>query len=250
MSLNERIEYLEMKDRHKNKLRPWYKKWWGVATIIFGLIILTFIIISTNYVIGRVKDIQNNKIEIDQEAEIQKITQAIDGRGENYSLGPVNAKVKIVIFSDYACPYCQEAAPVLRNLAKKYGDNIRITFRDYPLHSNSIELALAGNCAGVQNKFWEMNDLLFAKQDELVNLQNTALTDQLKNLASSLKLNRPEFDTCLDEKTYLYRLNDDFADAELLGSSGTPTWFINRYKITGYYPEEYFTNIIDGLLAQ
>jgi protein-disulfide isomerase len=250
MSLNKRIEYLEMKDRHKNKLRPWYKKWLGVVTIILGLIILFAIIISTNYVINRVKDIQNNQTEIDQEAEIQKITQAIDGKEENYSLGPVNTKVKIVIFSDYACPYCKEAAPVVRDLAKKYGDNIRITFRDYPLYTNSIELALAGNCAGIQNKFWEMNALLFAKQGELTALTDTALTDRLKTMASNLKLNSTNFATCLDEKTYLYRLNDDFSDAEFLGLSGTPTWFINRYKITGYYPEEYFTNIIDGLLAQ
>lgn len=250
MSLNERIEYLEMKGRHKNKLRPWYKKWWGIIAIILGLIILLAIIASTNYVISQVKDIQNNQTELNQDAEIQKITQAIDGRGENYSLGPINAKIKIVIFSDYACPYCKESAPVVRNLANKYGDSIRITFRDYPLHTNSIELALAGNCAGVQNKFWEMNDLLFARQDELIPLAGTALTDKLKNLSGELKLNTTDFSTCLDEKTYLYRLNDDFSDAELLGLSGTPTWFINRYKITGHYPEEYFTNILDGLLAQ
>ena len=135
-------------------------------------------------------------------------------------------------------------------MADKYGDQIRITFRDYPLHTNSIELALAANCAGVQNKFWEMNHLLFSQQDNINNLSATELSDKLKAMAQELKLNASDFATCLDNKTYLYRLNDDFSDAELLGSGGTPTWFINRYKITGYYPEEYFTNIIDGLLAQ
>ncbi|MBN2884666.1 DsbA family protein [Patescibacteria group bacterium] len=250
MSLNERIEYLEMKNRHKNKLLPWYKKWWGVVIIIFGLFLLIFIVTAANYIIVQIKDIKGNQASLNQEAEIQKITQAIDGRGENYSLGPINAKVKIVIFSDYACPYCMQAEPVIRSLANQYGDQIRITFRDYPLHMNSIELALAANCAGVQNKFWEMNHLLFNQQDDISKLNEVELSDKLKTMAQELKLNSADFATCLDNKTYLYRLNDDFADAELLGSEGTPTWFINRYKITGYYPEEYFTSIIDGLLAQ
>ena len=250
MSLNERIEYLEMKNRHKNKLRPWYKKWWGVFSIILGILLLVGIITSINYTIRQVKHIKNNQGLIEQKTEIKKITKAIDGRGENYSLGPIDAKVQIVIFSDYECPYCRQAEPVLKDLANKYGNQIRITFRDYPLHANSIDLALAANCAGAQNKFWEMNHLLFSQQDNLNNLNTGKLSDKLKELAQELKLNSADFATCLDNKTYLYRLNDDFADAELLGSGGTPTWFINHYKITGYYPEEYFTNIIDGLLAQ
>lgn len=250
MSLDKRIEYLEMKNRHKNKLRPWYKKWWGIIIIILGLIILCAAIISANYLITQIKDIQNSQTKIDQDNEIQKITQAIDGKGENYSLGPINAKVKIIVFSDYACPYCKESATVISSLTKKYGDNIRITFRDYPLATNSIKLALAGNCAGIQNKFWEMNNLLFINQEELISLSDSALTNKLKTIANDLELDSKKFDNCLDEKTYLYRLNDDFSDAEFLGISGTPTWFINRYKITGHYPEEYFSNIIDGLLMQ
>jgi len=250
MSIDERIKYLEMKERHKNKLRPWYKKPWGVITMILLLILIAAISASAFYVADKVQEIRNGRSAEQQAAEIQKITAAIDGRGENYSLGPIDAKVKIVIFSDYACPYCKQAAPLVRDLAKKYGDQIRITFRDYPLHDNSVDLALAGNCAGAQNKFWEMNDLLFNSQDILSPLQGSELNLKLKELANSLGLNADNFASCLDNKTYLYRLNDDFTDAELLGLSGTPSWFINRYKITGFYPEENFTNIIDGLLAK
>lgn len=250
MGLDERIKYLEMKGRHQKKLQPWYRKGWGIIIIILALIIVGAGIAAATYVTQKVKEIRNNSQNIDQEQEIQKITAAIDGRGENYSLGPVDAKVKIVIFSDYACPYCQQAAPVVRNLVKTYGDKIRITFRDYPLHTNSIDLALAGNCAGAQGKFWEMHDLLFVRQDILSPLQDEPLKTELKNLALELKLDPAQFNTCLDNKTYLYRLNDDFADAELLGLSGTPSWFVNRYKITGFYPEENFVGIIEGLLAQ
>jgi len=250
MSLNERIQYLEMKERHKVKLRPWYKKWWGVLLLTLTALIIVGAISAATYIVKQVKNIRESGNVAAQEEEIKKITTAIDGRGENYSLGPQNAKVKIVIFSDYACPYCQQAAPVVRNLAKKYGDQIRITFRDYPLHDNSIDIALAGNCAGVQGKFWEMHDLLFDRQTEISSLQSAALNTKLKEVAAEIKLDSEKFNTCLDNKTYLYRLNDDFADAELLGLSGTPSWFVNRYKITGFYPEENFINMIDGLLAQ
>lgn len=250
MSLNERIQYLEMKERHKKKLRPWYQKFWGIFLIIIGFIILSTIVAASFYVAKEVKNIRASQVSDFELAEIQKITAAIDGRGENYSLGPVDAKVKIIVFSDYACPYCQQAAPLMQNLTKKYGDKIRLTFRDYPLHDNSIDLALAGNCAGAQGKFWEMNDLLFKNQDDIGATQGDALKTKLKALAATLNLDIENFQKCLQEKTYLYRLNDDFADAELLGLSGTPTWFINRYKITGFYPEENFTNLIDGLLAQ
>lgn len=250
MSINERIQYLEMKERHKNKLRPWYKKPWGIFVIILLLGLIAVISASAFYIANQVQNIRNGQSAEQQAAEIKKITAAIDGRGENYSLGPVDAKVKIIIFSDYACPYCRQAAPVVRDLSKKYGDKIRITFRDYPLHDSSVDLALAGNCAGAQNKFWEMHDLLFNNQDVLIPLQGAELNLKLKTLANSLGLNAENFANCLDNKTYLYRLNDDFADAELLGLSGTPSWFINRYKITGYYPEENFIGIIDGLLAQ
>lgn len=250
MSLNDRIQYLEMKERHKVKLRPWYKKWWGVMLIIFIFLIIAGAITAASYIVNQIKNIRESGNIAAQEEEIKKITAAIDGRGENYSLGPQDAKVKIVIFSDYACPYCQQAAPVVRNLAKKYGNQIRITFRDYPLHDNSVDLALAGNCAGEQGKFWEMHDLLFERQTEISALQSAALNAKLKEVAAEIKLESEKFNNCLDNKTYLYRLNDDFADAELLGLSGTPSWFVNRYKITGFYPEENFTSMIDGLLAQ
>jgi len=250
MSLEERVKYLEMKERHKNKLRPWYKKWWGIIAIILALLILSLIIAGAIYIAKEAKNIRAGNDAASQAAEIKKITAAIDGRQENYSVGPEDAKVKIVIFSDYACPYCKQAAPVASDLIKKYGDKIRITFRDYPLHTNSVTLALAGNCARAQGKFMDMDKLLFDNQDNLSALKDTDLNTQLKSLAASLKLDKEKFAACLDNKTYLYRLNDDFSDAELLGLSGTPTWFINRYKITGFYPEENFIKLIDGLLAQ
>ena len=250
MSLDQRIEYLEMKNRHKKRLRPWYKKTWGIIAIILGIIILSAAIAASIYISKQVKIYQQQNNAINETQETAKITAAIDGRGESFGLGPNDAKVQIVIFSDFACSYCQQAAPILRNLSKKYGDQVHFVFRNYPLHENSISLALAANCAGEQDKFWDMHDLLFDRQKQLNNFDDNTVKAPLKEIAAEMKLDTAKFDTCLDKQTYLYRLNDDFADAELLGLSGTPTWFINRYKVTGYYPEENFISVIDGLLAQ
>lgn len=250
MGLNERIEYLEMKNRHQKKLRPWYKKTWGVFVIIIGILVIGFIIAGSIYIAQQVRAIRAQANADFEAKEIAKITAAIDGRGESYSLGPIDAKVQIVIFSDFACPYCQQAAPVVRRLADKYKQDLRITFRNYFFHSNSISLALAANCAGEQGQFWEMHDKIFERQDSYSSLNDESVKEPMKALAEELKLDTGKFNSCLDDKKYLYRLNDDFTDAEILGLQGTPSWFINRYKVTGFYPEENFVNVIEGLIAQ
>lgn len=249
MSLDERIEYLEMKNRHQKKLRPWYKKAWGILVLIIGILVIGFIITGAIYVAREVQNIRTQENADFEAKEIAKITAAIDGRGESYSLGPKDAKVQIVIFSDFACPYCQQAAPIVRSLTEKYKQDIHITFRNYFFHDNSIGLALAANCAGEQGRFWEMHDIIFERQDSYSSLNDESVKEPMKSLAAELKFDTNKFNTCLDDKKYLYRLNDDFADAEILGLQGTPTWFINRYKITGYYPEENFVNVIEGLIA-
>jgi thioredoxin-related protein len=110
MSLNERVKYLEMKEKYKKKLRPWYKKWWGVLLILFILLIITLSVSSAIYIVKQIQEIRNGKnIEL-MEAETAKITDAIDGNGEHYSLGPITAKIQIMVFSDYSCPYCKDYA--------------------------------------------------------------------------------------------------------------------------------------------
>ncbi|MGE5425622.1 MAG: DsbA family protein [Bacillota bacterium] len=250
MSLDERIQYLEMKERHHKKLRPWYRKKWGMILVGVGLLALAALIAGTIYFIQQVKSYQREKTLAFEAGEIQKITAAIDGRGESFSLGPDDAKAQIVVFSDFACPFCKEASPMMRDLSLKYGEGVRFIFRNYPLHDNSVSLALAANCAGDQNRFWEMHDKIFERQDQYSQLDDESVKQPMKDLAKEMGLNTVDFDSCLDSKKYLHRLNDDFADAELLGLSGTPTWFINHYKVTGMYPQANFESVIEGLIAQ
>jgi len=251
MSLNERVKYLEMKEKYKKKLRPWYKKWWGVFLIFLISMIAVASFFSAVYIVKKIKEINSGKNIMVAEEEMNKITAAIDGRGEHYSLGPANAPIQIMFFTDYSCPFCKEANPIIYNLSDRYKEKLRITLRDYPaLQLGSVNMALAAHCAGEQNRFWQMHDRIYENQDNLMPLQDNDLNLALKSIAKNTNLDSEKFNECLETRKYLYRLNDDFADAEFLGVEGTPTWFVNRYKITGLYPEENFVDLIDGLLTE
>ncbi len=80
--------------------------------------------------------------------------------------GPASAKVTIIEFSDYQCPYCKSAAPTLSQVKQAYGDKVRIVFRDYPLsfHRHRSARGRGRECANAQGKFWEYHDKLFANQ--------------------------------------------------------------------------------------
>ena len=82
------------------------------------------------------------------------------------SIGPVNAPVTIVEFSDFQCPYCQKSVGVLKELRRLYGDKVRVVYRDYPgpNHPHAPQAAEAAQCAGEQGKFWEYHDILFDRQ--------------------------------------------------------------------------------------
>lgn len=247
MSLAERFKYSEMKARHQNILRPWYKKWWGILILMILGLILVLLVASGFYIVDKVKQIQTEQAQISAEQQRQNYLNAIHGDGSNYYLGAHNPQVTIVEFGDFACPFCQEAAVGVKKLIAEYGNKIKIVFRDYPLHENSIDLALAARCAGEQKKFWEFHDELFARQNELT-ASGDELKIQLTNLAAGLKLNATQFSACLTEKRYVSQIREDYEDGEKLAIKGTPTWFVNNYSITGYLPTEKFEELVVGLI--
>ena len=152
MSLKERVEYAAMKARHENKLRPWYKKWWGIILIVIGTIILIFVIASGIYIVKQIQNINNGTSEQYLAESRQAYLKAINGAADNI-YGNQNATITIVEFSDFACPYCQQSYAGLKSIREKYGDKVKIIYRDYPLHDNSIFLALSARCAGEQGRY-------------------------------------------------------------------------------------------------
>ncbi|HZJ40882.1 MAG TPA: thioredoxin domain-containing protein [Candidatus Saccharimonadales bacterium] len=246
MSLEERVEYAAMKARHKNKLRPWYLKWWGIILLTIIFFFLVFVVASGIYVIKQINQINNGTISTNTEDQLQAYLTAINGEADN-SWGPSDASVTIVEFADFSCPYCEASYASVKNIQENYNGRVRIIYRDYPLHDNSIFLALSARCAGEQGKFWQMHDVFFENQTKF-NLTQEELNAAIPALAASLGLNTTQFQTCLDSQKYFPKINQDYEDGNYLQIQGTPTWFINNKAFTGVLSEEALQSIVEGLL--
>ncbi len=186
-----------------------------------------------------------------QQAAQQATQTALDSAPADVSadddpaIGPADAAVVIIAFSDFSCPHCANfALNTLPRLIEAYGDRVRFVFRDAPiLGPTSGWAALAAECADDQGKFWEYHDLLFANQRSLSRENLTAYAQQLE-------LDTAVFDACVDNQTHLEELQKDLADAQAVGLSGTPTFFINGRRVVGAQPFEVFVEIIEAELAQ
>jgi protein-disulfide isomerase/plastocyanin len=161
--------------------------------------------------------------------------------------GDENAPVTIIEFSEFQCPFCgkffEETYP---QIVKNYVDTgkVKYVFRDFPLdfHPNAQKAAEAAECAGEQDKYFEMHDLLFANQDALD-------VASLKSYAKKLKLNTADFDECLDSGAMADEVAKDLADGQSYGITGTPGFFINGKMLSGAMPYEAFEAEIEAALA-
>lgn len=164
---------------------------------------------------------------------------------DDASRGPKDAPITIVEFSDYQCPYCARAEDSITQVLQKYGDKVRIVYRDYPLsfHQNAEISAIGSECAEEQGKFWEMHGAMFANQQKLA-------PADLVETAAGLGLNKEEFKACLDSGKYRDEVQSDFKEGASYGVTGTPAFFINGVMVSGAQPPEAFYKIIDRELER
>ena len=144
------------------------------------------------------------------------------------ALGAKEANVTVIEYSDFQCPYCSRAVPVVDAMLKQYDGKINIEYVNYPLpfHQYAYKAAEASECALDQGKFWEYHDLLFEHQDALT-------ADDLKGYAKTLGLDTAKFDSCLDNGDKRSAVESDIAQAKRAGVSGTPTFVIGNTKVVG-----------------
>tara|TARA_Y100000310_G_scaffold337876_1_gene426084 strand:+ start:3166 stop:3876 length:711 start_codon:yes stop_codon:yes gene_type:complete len=153
------------------------------------------------------------------------------------------AKVIIVEFSDFQCPYCATGQSTMSALAAKYGDDIAIVFKHFPLsfHQYAQMAAEASMCADDQDMFWEYHDELFANQAQIN-------PGYLSQLAGELGLDTEDFDTCLETGKYTSKVNEDFTYGTQLGVTGTPGFFVNGELVKGAQPQSVFEGMIEPWL--
>ncbi len=159
--------------------------------------------------------------------------------------GDPSALVTIVEFGDFQCPFCQRAETTLTQLRGRYGNDLRIVWKNNPLafHTNAQLAAEAALAAGAQGRFWEMHDLLYANREAL------ARTD-LDRYAAQLGLDVTRFAHDLDTHVYAAQIMADQALAGTLGARGTPAFFVNGTELSGAQPVERFTATIDAILVR
>jgi protein-disulfide isomerase len=165
--------------------------------------------------------------------------------GNAPAVGPKNAPITIVAYSDFECPFCGRAVPTLKQIEDEYKGKVRIAFKHSPLpfHQNAKPAAAAAMAAHEQGKFWEMHDKLFANQRALDRAS-------LERYAEELKLNMPKFKAALDSNKYEQQITTDMAEASNVGVNGTPTFFINGRSLVGAQPVDAFKRIIDEELKK
>ncbi|WNM58659.1 DsbA family protein [Candidatus Nitrospira allomarina] len=180
----------------------------------------------------------------------------VELNSDDPTLGSQKAKVAIVEFTDYQCPYCAKYhSDTFENLKKEYIDTGKVQYvlRDFPLdfHAYAIGAAIAANCAGEQDAYWQMNHQLFSNQSEL--------GDGLyQKLARSLGLNMDLFESCVNSPEQIQEVDADVVYGQEIGVNGTPTFFIGRVEngqltdakeVSGTQPLSAFSRIIEPLLV-
>lgn len=162
--------------------------------------------------------------------------------GDSPIWGSVDAKVKIVEFSDFQCPHCARAKMILDDVKKKYKDKVAIVFKNYPLpfHTQARVASNAALCAKSLDKdaFWKFYDYMFTNQSKL-------LVQDLKDQAKKIGLNVAEFSKCLDSNQFDQVVKADMDQGNELGVKSTPSIFVNGKIVLGAQPLETFSEIID-----
>lgn len=161
-------------------------------------------------------------------------------------VGPADAPIEIIEFSDYQCPFCARfRAQTLDVILDTYPEQVKFVYRDFPLdniHPQARDAAVAANCAGEQDLYWEMHDLLYANQN--------ALGQGMLAFGAQLDLDMDDYEACLDSGRYDDEIQNDFLAAAQLGVTGTPTFFINGRPLVGAQPFAAFQQIIEDELSR
>lgn len=164
--------------------------------------------------------------------------------------GGADAKVTLTEFGDFQCPACAGYYPLVKEVQEKYGDQIKFQFRNFPLvslHPNAMSAHRAAEAAGKQNKFWEMHDLLYERQNDWKDSSNPSQI--FEQYADDLALNLDQYKADVADPAVKATIDADLAAGKELGVSGTPTFVLNGKKIDDT-PRDVagFSALIDELL--
>jgi protein-disulfide isomerase len=160
--------------------------------------------------------------------------------------GPKDAKVTIVKFSDYQCPFCAQSAPLVDQMLAAYPKDVNFVYKQFPLtsiHPQAMGASKAAVAAGKQGKFWEMHALIFENMRSLS-------PEKFKELAQKLNLDMAQFDKDLNSPEVAAQVDTEMKQARAADVTGTPTFFVNGKRLMNRSPEGFKQMIDDALKAK
>jgi len=219
---------------------------WKAGTIIFGILFVLCLLKGSGD-----GDNGSADIQIAQQAAPQAPKPVNVEIGDAYVKGKSNAEVEIVEFSDFECPFCGRFySDTLGQITENYIDTgkVKLAYKHLPLpfHPSAQKAGEAAECAGKvggNDAFWAMHDTIF--ENQAIDISVPAL----KRFAADIGLDQGKFDSCLDNGDTAAKIKADLAEAQKLGASGTPTFFINGVKVVGAQPYAVFEQAIEAALS-
>lgn len=169
----------------------------------------------------------------------------------DWKQGPENPKLTLVEYADFECPACAAYQPVLKDIKETFKNDLRFVYRQFPLpmHRNGMGASLASEAAGLQGKFWEMHDLLYAKQKEWggKTTEDRAVFEQY---ASTLGLDIEKFKQDMSSDAVKGAVERGLESGKALNVRGTPTFFLNGEKLDNPGSAEAFKELLRSKLGQ
>lgn len=161
--------------------------------------------------------------------------------------GNKDAKVVLVEYGDFQCPACGVYYPLVKKLEKDFPDNLAVVFRNFPLtslHKNAMNGAKAAEAAGLQDKFWEMHDMLFENQDEWTGLDNPE--DTFVKYAEKIGIDKDKFLADYKGQEVQDKISADIKVANQIGINATPTFYLNGKKLTNPTSYDAFKSLVQS----
>jgi protein-disulfide isomerase len=209
------------------------KQFWG---ILAGIIIIFAAFFAFN---------GNKSNNTASSSNSKSATQHVEGNG--------SSGVTLVEYGDYQCPYCEQYYPVVKQIQAEFNDQIHFQFRNYPLtnlHPNAFAAARAAEAAGLQNKFWEMHDMLYEPANWQVWTSASDTSKLFSQYAQQLGLNVTQFKSDLASTKVNDLVNADMAEGNKLGITGTPSFYLDGKHVEIGASPDAFEKLIKAEIAK
>jgi protein-disulfide isomerase len=174
---------------------------------------------------------------------VSQLKPAVNSK--DHILGKNEAPLELVEYGDYQCPHCGHAYPIIKNIQRRLGADLKFVFRNFPLseiHPDAFNAAVAAEAAGLQKKYWDMHDIIFENQQAL-DFENLFL------YAKTIGLDLERFKNDIQKNTTTTKVEQDFESGVRSGVNGTPSFFINGKKYNGDWEEDVFGQHLKDLLS-